>query len=85
MKNQTPTQKMMGWVLENIQPYLYENIEKDRSLDDTFDKTIDYEYEKMKEIFIAGIMLGNGAYQLKKEFDTDKEFKKLYYKMFPEE
>lgn len=84
-KNQTPTQKMMGWVLENIQPYLDENIEKDRSLDDTFDKTIDYEYEKMKEIFIAGIMLGNGAYQLKREFDPNKEFEKTYNQIFSEE
>lgn len=28
--------------------------------------------------------LGSGAYQLKKEFDTDEEFKKMYYKIFPE-
>ena len=46
---------------------------------------LDYEEKIFKEIFIAGIMLGSGAYQLKKEFDTDEEFKKLYYKMFPEE
>jgi hypothetical protein len=81
----TPTQKMMMWVLENVQSYLDEDVEKDRSLEETFDKTIDYEYEKMKEIFIAGIMLGNGAYQLKRDFDPNIEFQKTYKLMFPEE
>jgi len=81
----TPTQKMMMWVLENVQSYLDENIEKDKSLDDTFDETIAYEKEKMKEIFIAGIMLGNGAYQLKRDFDPNIEFQKTYKLMFPEE
>ena len=81
----TPTQKMMMWVLENIQSCLDENIEKDKSLDDAFDKTIAYEKEKMKEIFIAGIMLGNGAYQLKRDFDPNIEFQKTYKLMFPEE
>jgi len=81
----TPTQKMMMWVLENVQSYLDEDVEKDKSLDDTFDETIAYEKEKMKEIFIAGIMLGNGAYQLKRDFDPNKEFQKTYKQMFPEE
>ena len=81
----TPTQKMMMWALENVQSYLDENIEKDASLDKVFDETIDYEYEKMKEVFIARIMLGSGAYQLKKDFDPNEEFKKLYHKMFPAE
>jgi hypothetical protein len=81
----TPTQKMMNWALENVQSYLDENIEKDKGLDDTFDETIKYEYEKMKEIFIAGIMLGNGAYQLKRDFDPNIEFQKTYKLMFPEE
>jgi len=81
----TPTQKMMIWALENVQSYLDENIEIDASLDDVFDETIKYEYEKMKEIFIAGIMLGNGAYQLKRDFDPNNEFEDLYYKIFPDE
>ena len=56
-----------------------------KSVGKVFDETIDYEYEKMKEVFIAGIMLGSGAYQLKKDFDPNEEFKKLYHKMFPAE
>lgn len=85
MKSKTPTQKMMIWILENFESELNEDVEKDRDLDDTVDKISEYETSKMKEVFIAGIMLGSGASQLKKEFDTDEEFKKLYYKMFPEE
>lgn len=84
-KNQTPTQKMMFWVLENLKTQLEQDIEKDAELDSVFEKTIDYEHDKMREIFIAGIMLGSGAYQLKKEFDAHEEFNKLYQKMFPDE
>ena len=84
-KNQTPTQKMMFWVLENLKTQLEQDIEKDAELDSVFEKTIDYEYDKMREIFIAGIMLGSGAYQLKKELDAYEEFTKLYQKMFPDE
>ena len=84
-KNQTPTQKMMFWVLENLKTQLEQDVEKDAELDSVFEKTIDYEHDKMREIFIAGIMLGSGAYQLKKEFDAHEEFTKLYQKMFPDE
>lgn len=83
--NQTPTQKMMGWVLKNLNHELEKDIEKDAELDSVFEKTIDYEHDKMREIFIAGIMLGSGAYHLKKEFDAYEEFTKLYQKMFPAE
>lgn len=41
--------------------------------------------EELKHFFIAGIMLGRGAYQLKKEFDAHEEFTKLCQKMFPDE
>ena len=36
--------------------------------------------EELKHFFIAGIMLGSGAYQLKKEFDIDEEFEKYFNK-----
>ncbi len=36
----TPTQKMMIWVLENVQSQLDEDVEKDRNLEDIFDDTI---------------------------------------------
>jgi hypothetical protein len=81
----TPTQKMMIWILNNISTYLEDNIEIDKSLDDKFDIVCRYEYNTMKEIFFAGIMLGNGAYQLKKDLDLDKEFHKTYKQIFPEE
>ncbi len=84
-KNQTPTQKMMFWVLENFKTQLEQDVEKDAELDSVFEKTIDYEHDKMRDIFIAGIMLGSGAYQLKKEFDANDEFTKVYQKMFPDE
>lgn len=83
-KNQTPTQKMMEWVLKNLNHEIEKNSILDQSLDAAFDLNLIYEEEKMKEFFIAGIMLGSGAYQLKKNFDTDEEFKKTYYKIFPE-
>lgn len=84
-KNQTPTQKMMEWVLKNLNQELEKDYILDQSLESAFDLTSIYEKQKMKDFFIAGIMLGSGAYQLKKEFDTDEEFKKMYYKIFPEQ
>jgi hypothetical protein len=81
----TPTQHMMIWVLQNFEKELENDIDKDKSLDEIFDETLTFEQRKMKEFFIAGIMLGSGAYQLKKEFDIDVEFKKFYSKLFPEE
>lgn len=84
-KNQTPTQKMMEWVLKNLNQEIEKNTILDQSLEAAFDLTLIYEEQKMKDFFIAGIMLGSGAYQLKKEFDTDEEFKKIYYKIFPEQ
>jgi len=78
-KNQTPTQKMMEWVLKNLNHELEKDYILDQSLESAFDLTSIYEKQKMKDFFISGIMLGSGAYQLKKEFDTDEEFKKLLY------
>ena len=85
MKNQTPTQKMMEWVLKNLNHEIEKKSILDQSLDAAFDLNLIYEEQKMKDFFIAGIMLGSGAYQLKKEFDTDEEFKKKYHQIFPEE
>lgn len=81
----TPTQHMMIWVLQNFEKELENDIDKDKSLQEIFDGTLTFEQRKMKGIFVAGIMLGSGAYQLKKEFDLDVEFKKFFSKLFPEE
>jgi hypothetical protein len=37
--------------------------------------------QDLKTLFIAGFMLGNGSYQLKKEVDIDLEFEKQIQKL----
>jgi len=77
----TPTQHMMIWVLQNFEKELENDIDKDKSLDEIFDKTLTFEKRKMKEIFVAGIFKGKQNIY----FDLDEEFNKLYSKLFPEE
>ena len=78
VKNQTPTQKMMEWVLKNLNQEIEKNTILDQSLEAVFDLTLIYEEQKMKDFFIAGIMLG----KQNRDFDLDEEFKKFINKKF---
>jgi hypothetical protein len=81
LENETPVQRMMGFILDKFEKKLSKNVDLSQELDSCFETVLDIEKQKMKEFYLYGVSKGRTTLF----FNVDESFEKTYYKIFPDE